>query len=122
MYVCIWLIVIPRLKLQPLMTVRSIDNPEKHPKKITNWINNLKQLHRKKPPPTVNYSKNMPDITKLTELWSQEFEEVLSTVSESVKREREERGESSIDFLLIFKYKLIILLLLITIINLKCMC
>mmetsp|Transcript_2973 Transcript_2973/g.4144 ORF Transcript_2973/g.4144 Transcript_2973/m.4144 type:complete len:374 (+) Transcript_2973:27-1148(+) len=60
--------------------VRSIDHADKHPKKITTWINNIEEVHRKKPPPTVNYSKNMPDIESLMQVWPSEFEELLKEV------------------------------------------
>lgn len=33
------------------MTVRSIDNADKNPKKISTWINNIEEVHRKKVSP-----------------------------------------------------------------------
>lgn len=64
--------------LKPV-TVHSIENADKNPMKITTWINNIEDVHRKKPPPTVNYSKNMPDIEALMQVWPPEFEELLKT-------------------------------------------
>lgn len=66
--------------LQP-MTVRSIENADKNPKKISTWITNIEDVHRKKPPPTVNYSKAMPEIEALMQVWSPQFEEVLKNTS-----------------------------------------
>lgn len=65
--------------LKPI-TVRCIENADKEPKKITRWIENIQKVHREKPPPTVVYSKNMPDIEKLMQVWPHDFEELLKTV------------------------------------------
>jgi hypothetical protein len=35
------------------------------PKKITDWIASINDLHRKKPPPNVKYTRGMPDIQTL---------------------------------------------------------
>jgi len=60
--------------------VRSIENAEKNPKKITTWINNIEEVHRKKPPPAVTYSRYMPDIEQLMQVWPTEFEELLKEI------------------------------------------
>ena len=70
------------------MTVRSIDKADKNPKKITTWITNIEEVHRKKPPPVVNYSKNMPDIDALMQVWAPEMEELLKN---AVRMRRETR-------------------------------
>eukprot|EP00954_Amorphochlora_amoebiformis_P011948 933181-Amorphochlora_amoeboformis.AAC.1 len=62
------------------MTVRCIENADKNPKKITRWIENIQKVHREKPPPTVVYSKNMPEIEQLMQVWPPEFEEKLKSV------------------------------------------
>jgi len=62
--------------LQPA-NVRSIEHADKFPGKITNWINNIHDVHRQKPPPTVNYSKPMPSIEQLMRVWPEEFEAAL---------------------------------------------
>jgi len=64
--------------LQP-MSVRSIESAEKNSKAINAWITSLNDLHRSKPPPSVSYSKNMPDIEQLMQVWPDEFERLLST-------------------------------------------
>jgi intraflagellar transport protein 46 len=39
------------------MTVESIDHADKKPKEISRWINSVQDLHKTRPPPTVNYTK-----------------------------------------------------------------
>lgn len=63
--------------LQP-MEVRSIENAEKNPKEIENWIKRIDELNRSKPAPTVQYSRRMPDIEQLMQVWPNEFEEYLN--------------------------------------------
>merc|ERR1712007_162786 len=59
------------------MEVRSIENAEKNPKQIENWVNRINDLNRSKPAPTVQYSRRMPDIEQLMQVWPAEFEEYL---------------------------------------------
>ena len=44
------------------ITVDMIENADKKPKDITRWINSVQDLHKTRPPPTVNYTKQMPDF------------------------------------------------------------
>jgi len=44
------------------MTVDSIEGADKKPKEISRWINSMHELHKSRPAPTVNYSKQMPDF------------------------------------------------------------
>lgn len=60
------------------VAVRSIENADKNPTKIEKWIQDINELHRSKPPPQVNYKKNMPDIENLMDVWPEEFEALLS--------------------------------------------
>eukprot|EP00434_Breviolum_minutum_P018577 symbB.v1.2.016386.t1/scaffold1246.1/size129174/3 len=62
--------------LQP-MEVRSIENAEKNPKEIDNWVKRIDNLNRTKPAPTVQYQRRMPDIEQLMQVWPGEFEEFL---------------------------------------------
>jgi len=64
--------------LQP-MEVRSIENAEKCPKEIENWVKRIDDLNRSKPAPVVQYSRRMPDIEQLMQVWPAEFEEFLQT-------------------------------------------
>merc|ERR1719284_237632 len=59
------------------MEVRSIENAEKCPKEIENWVKRIDDLNRSKPAPTVQYSRRMPDIEQLMQVWPAEFEEFL---------------------------------------------
>ncbi|CAE7453573.1 ift46, partial [Symbiodinium necroappetens] len=54
--------------------VRSIENAEKNPKEIDNWVKRIDSLNRSKPAPTVQYSRRMPDIEQLMQVWPAEFE------------------------------------------------
>lgn len=64
--------------LQP-MEVRSIENAEKCPKEIENWVRRIHDLNRSKPAPVVQYSRRMPDIEQLMQVWPAEFEEYLQS-------------------------------------------
>jgi len=59
------------------VAVRSIEQAEKNPSKIEKWIQDINELHRSKPPPQVNYKKNMPEIEALMDVWPEEFEALL---------------------------------------------
>jgi len=59
------------------VTVRSIEHADKNPKKVTSWISSIEDIHRKKPPANVVYSKPMPDIEQLMQVWPAEFEQLL---------------------------------------------
>lgn len=63
------------------MIVRSIQNAEKNPKEISRWINSINELRKSKPHPTVNYSRAMPDIEQLMQVWPEDFEQALKQVS-----------------------------------------
>lgn len=60
------------------VVVRSIENAEKNPIKVEKWIQDINELHRSKPPPHVNYRKNMPEIDNLMEVWPEDFEKLLA--------------------------------------------
>lgn len=62
------------------VSVRSIENADKNPKKISNWIQNIEEVHRKKPPPVVTYSKPMPHINRLMKAWPEDFEQHLQNL------------------------------------------
>lgn len=48
--------------------VHSIENAEKNPKEITSWIQDVSEVHKRKQPPSVVYSKPFPEIDKLMEV------------------------------------------------------
>jgi len=57
--------------------VSSIENAEKVPKKIKSWVASISELHGSKPPTEVIYSKPMPDVETLMQVWDPQFEEML---------------------------------------------
>ena len=62
------------------MNVKSIQNAEKKPNEITDWINKIDDLQKRKVPTEVNYSKNMPDIKNLMEVWPEKEEQIYKKV------------------------------------------
>mmetsp|Transcript_76181 Transcript_76181/g.204531 ORF Transcript_76181/g.204531 Transcript_76181/m.204531 type:complete len:103 (-) Transcript_76181:366-674(-) len=40
-------------------------------------MQNIAELHRSNPPPNVHYTKPMPDIDSLMQMWPQEMEDTL---------------------------------------------
>jgi intraflagellar transport protein 46 len=64
--------------LQPAL-VRSLDDAHKNAKAIHAWIESIEELHASKPATNVSYSKPMPDIEDLMQVWPADFEEVLET-------------------------------------------
>ena len=65
---------------QPML-VRSVEHAEKDPKAINGWIDSMTKLHRNKPAPSVRYSKPMPDIEALMQIWPAPIEELLETAA-----------------------------------------
>lgn len=72
--------IINKSSLAKPMTVRSIEHADKNPKKITSWVTNIQEVHRKKPPPSVVYARPMPDIESLMQIWPQELEQTLKNI------------------------------------------
>lgn len=60
--------------------VDAIENADKKPKEISRWINSVQDLHKTRPPPTVVYSKNMPDIETLMQEWNPEMEAAFKQI------------------------------------------
>ncbi|KAG0559769.1 hypothetical protein KC19_10G128000 [Ceratodon purpureus] len=60
--------------------IASIENVEKNGKKLDAWINSIKDLHRTKPPPSVLFSKSMPDVDKLKQVWPNELDKLLDEI------------------------------------------
>lgn len=63
------------------VAVRSIEQADKNPSKVEKWIQDINELHRSKPPPQVNFKKNMPDIEALMDVWPEEFEALLDNAA-----------------------------------------
>ena len=65
---------------QKTQVIKKIENGEKNSKAIDKWIKDISDLHRSKPPPTVHYSKTMPDLDQLMQEWPTELENMLKVV------------------------------------------
>ena len=63
------------------MNVDSIESADKKPKEISRWINSVQDLHKTRPPPTVNYTKQMPEFDMLMTEFNPEFERALKDMS-----------------------------------------
>ena len=48
--------------------VHSIENADKNPKEILAWINDVNEIHKRKQPPSVIYSKPFPEIEQLMQV------------------------------------------------------
>lgn len=44
------------------------------------WIESVAEIHKNKQPPSVSYSKAMPDINTLMQEWPQEVEQILEEI------------------------------------------
>ena len=56
------------------MDIDSIESADKKPKEIARWINSVADLHKSRPPPTVNYTKAMPEFDDLMREWNPDME------------------------------------------------
>ena len=59
------------------MQVDSIEGADKKSKEVNRWINSVQDLHKTRPPPTVNYSKQMPDFDILMSELNPEMEQAI---------------------------------------------
>jgi len=62
------------------MVVRSIENASTNRKSVQGWIDSIKDLHKSKPQPQVHYTKQMPDIEDLMQVWPEEVENLMKQV------------------------------------------
>ncbi|KAG7210229.1 hypothetical protein KM043_011779 [Ampulex compressa] len=60
------------------VVIKRVEDAEKNGKSIDKWIEDMNQLHRNKHPPTVQLSKQMPDIDALLQQWPAEVEDKLN--------------------------------------------
>merc|ERR1712012_1485086 len=58
-------------RMSKIKKVRDVD---KEVKIVEKWIKDIEDLHRSKPAPTIQYSKQMPDIDHLMQEWPHEVE------------------------------------------------
>jgi len=62
------------------VNVDSIEGADKKGKEISRWISNVEELHKSRPPPTVNYTKQMPDFDMLMSEFNPEMERALKSI------------------------------------------
>eukprot|EP00668_Euglena_longa_P000737 GGOE01000888.1.p1 GENE.GGOE01000888.1~~GGOE01000888.1.p1 ORF type:complete len:478 (-),score=126.18 GGOE01000888.1:312-1697(-) len=66
-------------KKAPSVFVESIEDARNRPTLIDKWMTDIGNLHKKKPAPTVHYTKHQPDVENLLQVWPAEFEDLLSS-------------------------------------------
>jgi intraflagellar transport protein 46 len=66
-----------KYKTNTNLHVKSIESAQKNPKLVQNWINQISDLHKEKMSSNVNYTKQMPDIESLMQLWPESIESAL---------------------------------------------
>ena len=62
---------------QSNIIVSKVENAEKNPKQIQNWIEKVNELHKKQMASSVTYTKQMPDIESLMQIWPEKMENLL---------------------------------------------
>mmetsp|Transcript_25025 Transcript_25025/g.75430 ORF Transcript_25025/g.75430 Transcript_25025/m.75430 type:complete len:374 (-) Transcript_25025:84-1205(-) len=60
--------------------VSQVADLAKNGKTLDNWIESITELHREKPPQTIQFSTPMPDVELLMQEWPPEVEALLKTV------------------------------------------
>jgi len=63
------------------LDVSSIEHADKKPKEIAKWINSVEDIHKTRPPPSVNYTKPMPDFDQLMSELDPEMERALKDIT-----------------------------------------
>lgn len=61
--------------------VHAVSNAHKNPKELTAWVKDVETVQKGKVAPTVFYSKKMPDIDMLMQMWDSDFEAVAQKVN-----------------------------------------
>ena len=62
------------------VAVRALENAEKTPKEVLKWVASIAELRRAAPPPSVRYTRPMPEVDALMQVWPEEFEQLLRSV------------------------------------------
>jgi intraflagellar transport protein 46 len=60
--------------------VKSVENAEKNPMKIQNWIDQIANLHKEKMSSDVFYNKPMPNVESLMQIWPESIESILKDI------------------------------------------
>eukprot|EP00041_Stephanoeca_diplocostata_P010909 m.174815 g.174815 ORF g.174815 m.174815 type:complete len:366 (+) comp18335_c0_seq2:292-1389(+) len=61
--------------------VKQIPDVSKGAKLLDNWITSITDLHREKPPQSIQYSTAMPDVELLMQEWPEGVEDVLNSIT-----------------------------------------
>jgi intraflagellar transport protein 46 len=61
--------------------VKSVENAEKNPQKIQNWVEQITNLHKEKMSSSVTYTKSMPGVESLMQIWPEKMEASLKEIS-----------------------------------------
>ncbi len=61
--------------------VKSVPEAEKNPKSIQNWIEKVAELRKNKTSSSVSYSKKMPDLESLMQVWPDKLESILKEIA-----------------------------------------
>jgi len=62
------------------VAVKQIEDVAANSKTVDSWIASITELHRNKPPQSIQYSKPMPDINLLMQEWPGGVEEMFKTI------------------------------------------
>ena len=60
--------------------VKSLPDAEKNPKSIQNWIDKVTELRKNKTSSSVTYSKKMPDVESLMQVWPEKIESTFKEI------------------------------------------
>lgn len=55
-------------------SIKVVENAQKNPLDINDWINKIADLRKRKLPTSVEYTKNMPQLEELMQEWPENFE------------------------------------------------
>lgn len=67
-----------RIRREQDKAIPCIENADKKTERITQWIDNIDELHASRPAPSVSYSHPMPDMNDLMRVWPEDFEQYLA--------------------------------------------
>jgi intraflagellar transport protein 46 len=70
-----------KVKTPSTFAVKSVEKAEKNPSKIQNWIDQIANLHKEKMSTSVSYSKPMPNIETLMQVWPEKMEDTFKELA-----------------------------------------
>lgn len=68
---------ISKMNVSRAMTVKTLESADDNPKAVDAWIGSITELHRQKPPQSVQYSQPMPGVESLMQEWPPAVEALL---------------------------------------------